>query len=161
MPRRLTKPQQIVWRRKLIAADAHAGYDDAKHDLPRLVQELEKSNGSAARSFEEGLDETLTLHRLQVPEELRTSFHTTNLIESVMACLERHTRRVTHWRTSDQKQRWVAGNALKVEGQFRRVPGFNATGLSNGGCCCRAEAALPVLSASVSCVCCALDQTTV
>jgi hypothetical protein len=41
-----------------------------------------------------------------------------------MACLERHTRRVTHWRTSDQKQRWVAATLLKVELQFRRVRGI-------------------------------------
>lgn len=40
-----------------------------------------------------------------------------------MACLVRHTRRVTPWRTSDQKQRWVAATLLKVEGQFRRVRG--------------------------------------
>ena len=100
--------------------------DDERRDvaLQRLVRELEPINASAARSLEEGLDETLTLHRLRVPEELRTSLHTTNLIESVMACLERHTRRVTHWRTSDQKQRWVAATLLKVEGQFRRVRGF-------------------------------------
>ena len=70
------------------------------------------------------MDETLTLHRLRVPEDLRKSLHTTNLIESVMACLERHTRRVTHWRTSDQKQRWVAATLLKVEVQFRRVRGM-------------------------------------
>ena len=120
----LTKSQQVVWRRKLLAAYAHAGYDDAKRALQRLVQELETLNASAARSLEEGLDETLTLHRLRIPDELRTSFYTTNLIESVMACLERHTRRVTHWRTSDEKQRWVAATLLKVEAQFRRVRGM-------------------------------------
>jgi putative transposase len=120
----LTKPQQVVWRRKLIAAYAHAGYDDAKRALQRLVKELEPINASAARSMEEGLDETLTLHRLRIPEELRKSLNTTNLIESVMACLERHTRRITHWRTSDQKQRWVAATLLKVEVQFRRVRGM-------------------------------------
>ena len=120
----LTKAQQLVWRRKLMAAYAHAGHDDAKRALQRLVKELETINSSAARSLEEGLDETLTLHRLRVPEDLRKSLHTTNLIESVMACLERHTRRVTHWRTSGQKQRWVAATLLKVEVQFRRVRGM-------------------------------------
>lgn len=63
----LTKPQQIVWRRKLLAAYAHAGYDDAKRALQRLVKDLEPINSSAARSLEKGLDETLTLHRLRVP----------------------------------------------------------------------------------------------
>jgi hypothetical protein len=38
-----------------------------------------------------------------------------------MACLERHTHRITHWRNSDQKQHRVAATLLAVEVQFRRV----------------------------------------
>ena len=45
-------------------------------------------NESAAASLAEGLEETLTLHRLNVFPELGVSFKTTNLIESVMARLE-------------------------------------------------------------------------
>ena len=81
-------------------------------------------NDSAARSLEEGLDETLTLHRLGVDPDLRTSLHTTNLIESVMAQIERKTQRVDHWRNSAQKQRWVAATFLQVEAKFRCVRGF-------------------------------------
>ena len=122
--RYLTKPQQVVWRRKLNAAYAHGGYADAKRALLRLVQELAVLNESAARSLEEGLDETLTLHRLNVHADLRQSLHTTNLIESVMAPIERKTQRVDHWRTSDQKQRGVAATLLQVEAKFRCVRGF-------------------------------------
>ena len=78
---------------------------------------------SAAASLEEGLDETLTLHRLGVFSTLGVSFKTTNLIESVMARLEAKTRRVTRWRTSDQKLRWCASALWAAEGQFRRVKG--------------------------------------
>ena len=48
----------------------------------------------------DGLDETLTLHRLVVFPELGTSFKTTKLLESVMAQIEAKTARVDCWRTS-------------------------------------------------------------
>lgn len=78
-------------------------------------------NESAAASLAEGLEETLTLHRLNVFPELGVSFKTTNLIESVMSRLEARTRRVTRWRTSDQKLRWCASALWAMERQFRRV----------------------------------------
>jgi putative transposase len=119
----LTKPQQILWRRKLQAAYAQGGYADAKRALQRLVRELIPINESAARSLEEGLEETLTLHRLGVFAELGISFKTTNLIESVMARVEAKTRRVDRWRTSDQKLRWCASTLLHIEKGFRSVKG--------------------------------------
>ena len=76
------------------------------------------------RALEEGLAETLTLHRLGVFSELGTSFKTTNLLEHVMAQLERKTQQVDRWRTSDQKFRWCAAALLAVEPHFRRVKGF-------------------------------------
>jgi len=125
----LTKPLQIVWRRKLQAAYAHGSYADAKRALQRLVRELTTINESAARSLEEGLEETLTRHRLGVVAELGTSFKTTNLIESVMARVEAKTRRVDRWRTSDQKLRWCAATLLQIEQQFRRMKGCKKLGL--------------------------------
>ncbi len=121
--RYLTKPQQVLWRRKLQAAFAHPRYADAKRALQALLKDLAKLNESAARSLEEGLEETLTLHRLDVFVELGTSVKTTNLIESVMARVDAKTRRVGRWRTSDQKQRWCAATLLQFEQRFRRVKG--------------------------------------
>lgn len=119
----LAKAEQSKWRRKLQAAYAHPAYANAKRALERLVRELALVNESAARSLEEGLEETLTLHRLGVFPEMGTSFKTTNLIESVMARVEAKTGRVDRWRTSDQKLRWCASTLLLVEKQFRRVRG--------------------------------------
>lgn len=119
----LPKSEQTTWRRKLEAAYAHPVYADAKRALLRLVRELSVLNESAARSLEEGLEETLTLHRLGIFPELGVSFRTTNLIESVMARLEQKIERVDHWRTSDQKLRWCGAALLTVEKQFRRVKG--------------------------------------
>jgi len=121
----LTKSQQVEYRRKLCAAYAHGDAGDAKRALLRLAKELAVVNESAARSLEEGLEETLTVHRLGLHDQLRRSLNTTNLIESVMAQIERKTQRVDHWRTSEQKQRWCAASFLQIEKNFRRVRGCN------------------------------------
>ena len=71
------KPVQATRRRKLQAAYAHPGYAEAQGVLQRLVRELRLVNASAARSLEDGLDETL--HRLGMFPALGTSFKTTNL----------------------------------------------------------------------------------
>ncbi|MGH7711367.1 MAG: IS256 family transposase [Gemmatimonadaceae bacterium] len=120
----LPKGQQIIWRRKLQAAYAKPSYPEAKQALMRLERELRLCNASAAASLLEGLEETLTLHRLGVFAALGVSFKTTNLLESVMARVEARTGRVDYWRTSDQKLRWSAASLLAIEAQFRRVKGY-------------------------------------
>jgi transposase-like protein len=117
----LAKRDQPAWRRKLQAAYAQPTYADAKRALERLHRELRVVNESAAASLAEGLEETLTLHRLGVFPELGVSFKTTNLIESVMSRVEARTHRVTRWRTSDQRLRWCAAALWAMERQFRRV----------------------------------------
>jgi putative transposase len=116
---------QAAWRRKLQTAYAHPSYADAKRALLRLHKELAIANASAAASLLEGLEETLTLHRLNVFTELGRSFKTTNAIESLMARVEDRTARVDHWRTSDQKLRWCAAALLAAETQFRRINGHD------------------------------------
>ncbi|MGH9202598.1 MAG: IS256 family transposase, partial [Vicinamibacterales bacterium] len=99
-------------------------YAEAKQALVRLERELRVRNISAAASLMEGMDETLTLHRLGVFSALGMSFTTTNLLERVMARVHERTARVDHWRTSDQKLRWSAASLLAIEAQFRRVKGY-------------------------------------
>lgn len=120
----LPKADHVTWRRKLRTAYAHPAYADAKRALERLVRELTPLNESAARSLEEGLEETLTLHRLGLFPELGRSFKTTNLIESVMARVEERTAKVDRWQTGNQKLRWCAAALGVMERQFRRVKGY-------------------------------------
>ncbi|MBE0433936.1 hypothetical protein IBX73_10800 [candidate division WOR-3 bacterium] len=57
--------------------------------LYRLIKTLKDAYPGAARSLEEGLDETLTVVDLGLPKALRQSLQTTNLIESAFpACIE-------------------------------------------------------------------------
>ena len=80
-------------------------------------------NESAAASLEEGLEETLTLHRLALFPQLGISLKTTNCIESLMALVEEYTGKVDYWRNSFQKHRWVATALLEIEPRLRRIKG--------------------------------------
>lgn len=113
-------------RRKLQAAYEHPTYEAAARALKHVRQELRLLNASALTSLEEGLEETLTLHRLGVFRELGISLKTTNLLESIHARVEARVQKVDHWRNSDQKQRWLATALLDLEPHLRRVKNYQA-----------------------------------
>jgi hypothetical protein len=75
---------------------------EAKAELEKIFRQLERVNPSAARSLEEGMEETLTVHRLGVGELLRRSLATTNPIESCLSTVERVTRNLKRWHGGDQ-----------------------------------------------------------
>ena len=122
--RYLPKAQQATWRRRLQHAYERPTYTEARTALGRLRQELRTCNLSAAHSLDEGFEETLTLHRLGVFTVLGRSLKTTNCLESLNAQLGQLTDKVDHWRTSDQKQRWVASALLLIEPRLRRIKGY-------------------------------------
>src|SRR5260221_602500 len=98
-------------------------YADAKRALDRLHRELMELNPSAARSLEEGMEETLTVHKLRVPDQLRRTLSCTNVIESAFSIVETVCRNVKRWRPGDQIERWVGSGLLVAERQFRKVIG--------------------------------------
>ena len=110
-------------KRKMQNAYAMADYQDAKRALERLHRELMDLNPSAARSLEEGMEETLTVHRLRVPDQLRRTLTSTNVIESAFSIVETVCRNVKRWRDGDQIERWVGSGLLVAERQFRKVIG--------------------------------------
>lgn len=81
-------------------------------------------NELAVNSLEEGFEETLTVHRLGVPKELRKSLKTTNVIESVRALVGQKTDKVDYWKNSDQKQRWIATALMDIEQRLNRVSDY-------------------------------------
>jgi len=111
-------------RRKLQNAYSMADYADAKRALELLHHELMHLNPSAARSLEEGLEETLTVHELRVPDQLRRTLSCTNVIESAFSIVETVCRNVKRWRDGDQIERWVGSGLLVAEQQFRKIIGF-------------------------------------
>ena len=119
----LTDEQKPLVARKLNAAYALEDYAAAKQALNGLHRELMDLNPSAARSLGEGLEETLTVHRLRVRPQLRKTLASTNVIESAFAIVERVCANVKRWHAGDQRERWVGSGLLVAEKQFRRVQG--------------------------------------
>jgi putative transposase len=122
----LPKGQQALWRRKRQAAYERPSYAEAKAALLRCRQELRLLNESAVTSLDEGFEETLTLHRLGVFGALGTSLKTTNCLESLNALVGQRTDKVDHWRSSDQKHRWLAAALLDIEPRLRRIRGYGS-----------------------------------
>jgi putative transposase len=120
----LSKSMQAGMRRKLQEAYQEPIYERAKEKLSKIRKELQLMNQSAVNSLDEGLEETLTLHRLGLFRELGISFKTTNCIESLMALIEQKTNKVDCWKNSDQKHRWLAAALLDIEPRLRKVKGY-------------------------------------
>lgn len=119
----LPKGIQGLWRAKLRAAYKETRYEAAKRALSKLEAELHNINPSAASSLREGLEETLTLHRLGLYAELGKSFSSTNCIESVMSQLGQYTDKVDRWRGGEHIQRWAAAGLLALEPRLNKIRG--------------------------------------
>jgi putative transposase len=117
-------------RRAYVAKQMRAAYDSttastAKKKLMQLASWLD-SNGEdgAAASLREGLDETLTVLRLNLPASLRRTFATTNAIENMNGSLRRIARNVKRWKDEKMIRRWVALGIAEAQKGFRRVKGY-------------------------------------
>jgi len=112
-------------RRRLKVAYGMKNYKEAKDYLYETVAWLEQYSEQAARSLEEGLEETLTVIRLELPDSLRRTFSTTNPIESVFSTVRSKTARVKNWKTGrGQISRWTASYLLMREEKLRRIYGY-------------------------------------
>ena len=120
----LAKSEQASWRQRLQRAYTRPVYPEALGALETLHRELEDRNQSAAGSLAEGLDETLTLHRLGLYGVLGRSLKTTNCLESVNALVEERCAKVDHWQNSSQRHRWLATALLDIEPRLRKVMGY-------------------------------------
>jgi len=120
----LTEDHQMATRCKMRNAYGMRELVDAKRALDALLQELMHLNPSAARSLEEGMEETLTVHRLRLPHKLRQTLASTNLIESAFSTVETVCRNVKRWRGGDQYLRWVASGLLWAESRWNRIHGY-------------------------------------
>ena len=117
----LSQQHQTAVRCKLRNAYTMRDYADAKRALDALLHQLMHLNPSAARSLEEGLEETLTVHRLRVPYQLREKLDTTNIIESTFSSVDSICRNVKRWHDGDQRLRWVASSLLWAESRWNRI----------------------------------------
>ena len=119
----LTDEQKPAVAQRLNAAYALEDHAAAKQALNTLHRELMELNPSAARSLGEGMEETLTVHRLHIPMQLRKTLASTNVIESAFSIVEQVCKNVKRWHGGDQRERWVGSGLLVAQKQFRKVTG--------------------------------------
>lgn len=95
----------------------------AEAKLTTLAAELDKKHPGAAASLREGMDETLTVLRLDVPPMLARTLRSTNPIESMISICRDHAVNVKNWKDGQMSLRWCAAGMAEAGKQFRRVNG--------------------------------------
>jgi len=116
------KLRGLVGRRMRQAYHADTALE-AQALLEALAAELDKTHPGAAGSLREGLAETLTVLRLNVPPTLARTLRSTNAIESMIGICRNHARNVKRWRDGQMALRWCAAGMVEANYQFRRVNG--------------------------------------
>jgi putative transposase len=96
---------------------------EAEAALLGLAKELDRTHPGAAASLREGLDETLTVLRLNVPPTLARTLRSTNCIESMISVCRERAGNVKRWRDGQMALRWCAAGMVAAGKQFRRVNG--------------------------------------
>ena len=95
----------------------------AEAQLCALAAELDRTHPSAAASLREGMAETLTVLRLDLPPTLARTFRSTNAVESMISICRTHASNVKRWRDGQMALRWCAAGMVEAGKQFRRVNG--------------------------------------
>lgn len=120
----LPKRHQGRIRRQLRAAWSMNEHKDAKEALTQICQTLKSINETAEESLQEALEDTLTLHKLKAPKQLRDSLQTTNIIESWNYIAKDHTKQVKNWKNANHVKRWLTVGMLEAERRSHKLKGF-------------------------------------
>jgi putative transposase len=99
-------------------------YEAARKRLIDITGKLEHKYPKAAASLQEGLEETLTLHRLKIPGLLRETLSSTNPIESANSACRGIIRRVSNFKDGEMALRHAAAGFMEAERGFRRIKGY-------------------------------------
>lgn len=120
----LPESERPVISRQMTLAYREFDEDAALKMLNLLAHNLEYKYPSAAASLREGLEETLTVHRLKIPGLLRRTLCSTNPIESANSVARQTTDRVKYWQSGTQVIRWMTAGFMQAERSFRRIKGY-------------------------------------
>jgi putative transposase len=109
--------------RTISAAYQSGNATRAKRMLEGLARQLERKHPSAAASLREGLDETLTVMRFDLPERLARTLSTTNPIEFLNGRIRKTTHNVAKWKGGEMVLRWLAVALVEASKTFRKLRG--------------------------------------
>ena len=110
--------------RTISAAYQSGNSTRAKRMLEGLARQLERKHPSAAASLREGLDETLTVMRFDLPEHLARTLSTTNPIEFINGRIRKTTHNVARWDGGEMVLRWLAVALMEASKTFRKLRGY-------------------------------------
>lgn len=123
----LPKHRQNSVDRQISDAYASKTADTARKRLRQVISWLARNGEeSAAESLREGLEETLTVIKLGLPDILRKFFSTTNAIENLMGSIRKVTRNVKRWRSDQMARRWVTTAIERARDRFRNIKGHKS-----------------------------------
>jgi transposase-like protein len=125
----LPKSEQANISKALTMAYREFEYTNAKDKLLSIAKRLEHRYPKAATSLAEGLEETLTVHRLKVPGLLRETLCSTNPMESANSACRGIIRRVSNFKDGEMALRHAAAGFMGAEQGFRRVRGYKHMGV--------------------------------
>ena len=119
-------PERVRSSVRSTMSQAYATRDPkrARRLLENLARRLEPAHPSAAASLREGLEETLTVMRLDLPRSLERVLSSTNLIENLFSRVREIARRVKRWQGGTMILRWTAAGVLEAERSFRKIAGY-------------------------------------
>ena len=99
-------------------------YNKARKLLEQMATNLEYRYPDAAASLREGLEDTLTVHKLGVPALLRKTVSNTNAMESLNSTATGYVRRIRRWRDGEMILRHMAAAFSEAEKGLRRLKGY-------------------------------------
>lgn len=121
----LPKEHQTRIDKRLAAAYGMNTLDDARKAVESVFDELAALSEPAAGSLLEGMEETLTVHKLGLKGDLKRVLSSTNCIESMFSMARRYKRNVKKWtKKTNHIERTLVVTLLEAERRFNRVRGY-------------------------------------
>lgn len=122
---KLPKEHQTRIDKRLAAAYGMNELNEARKAVEAVFDELVELNEPAASSLAEGMEETLTVHKLGLKGDLKRIFSSTNSIESMFSMSRRYKRNVKKWnKKTNHIERTLVMTLVEAEKRFRRVRGY-------------------------------------
>jgi putative transposase len=119
----LSEGMKYSVKRAMNQAYYSSDYETARKILLNLINSLKDKHPGAARSLEEGFEQTLTINRLGLPERLAKTLRSTNVIENMFNSVNNICRNVKRWQSGSMVERWVCTGIIEAEKKFKRING--------------------------------------
>lgn len=120
----LPQRMRTAMRQSLNQAYATRDVTRIQQLLEQHARKLQSAHPGAAAALREGLEETLTVTRLGLPDQLERALCSTNPIENLFSRVRGIARRVSRWRDGYMVMRWSAAALTDGQSTLHRIYGW-------------------------------------